>query len=542
MIQPQKAGLNLINLDLSIDILYLFVYYAYKIITSIIIINSIIMKFYFRDNEKVFLESVDGRIKNNCGLAIIYGNRKVGKTEFVKQYMQNKKGVYLSINSNNSKQQLDDISNYIRTLNKLNTFIPSFNSWKELFEFFYFIGKEERFYLAIDEFHNFDNIDKNVFYELKSLVEKYKNESSLLILFISSNLVSIKNNFKDKSSPLYGCEEVMLKINPFNLENVINIYKDNSSLLAIGEIIKIYIAFGGLPKYYYLIDNYNLWNTKLIDVFKVLVMADYAPLGIEYKESILNDFSKTNKTYLSILQAIANGNRTISEISTNINMPATTVMKYLIELSGNKNIITRKLPIHLTAKSAEKFGRYFINSFYDNFWFRFVHPNQIYFELRDHNNLMSLIEKEIDDYVYERAYSLLKEVFIYTADSNLINKYFPYKLTDYGAIWSRKYTIDLALVAADAKQLLLVKVLQQNQNEETQFFNKLIDEIKGIYKGYNINLILISKKKLKKEELKELLFENITNISIKEFFNTLAFEKEELIIKTKLHSYSNTVA
>ena len=500
------------------------------------------MKFYFRDNEKVFLESVDGRIKNNCGLAIIYGNRKVGKTEFVKQYMQNKKGVYLSINSNNSKQQLDDISNYLRTLNKLNTFIPSFNSWKELFEFFYFIGKDEKFYLAIDEFHNFDNIDKNVFYELKTLAEKYKKESNLFILFISSNLVSIKNNFKDKASPLYGCEEVMLKINPFNLENVINIYKDNASLLPIGEIIKIYIAFGGLPKYYYLIDNYNLWNTKLIDVFKVLVMADYAPLGIEYKESILNDFSKTNKTYLSILQAIANGNRTISEISANINMPATTVMKYLIELSGNKNIITRKLPIHLTAKSAEKFGRYFINSFYDNFWFRFVHPNQIYFEMRDHNNLMSLIEKEIDDYVYERAYSLLKEVFIYTADSNLINKYFPYKLTDYGAIWNRKYTIDLALVAADAKQLLLVKVLQQNQNEETQFFNKLIDEIKGIYKGYNINLILISKKKLKKEELKELLFENITNISIKEFFNTLAFEKEELIIKTKLHSYSNTVA
>lgn len=500
------------------------------------------MKFYFRDNEKVFLESVDGRIKNNYGMAIIYGNRKVGKTEFVKQYMQNKNGIYLSINSNNSKQQLDDISNYLKTLNKLNTFIPSFNSWKELFDFFYYVGKDERFYLAIDEFHNFDNIDKNVFYELKSLSEKYICESKLFILFISSNLVSIKNNFKDKSSPLYGCEEVMLKINPFNLENVINIYKDNASILPISEIIKIYIAFGGLPKYYYLIDNYNLWNTKLIDVFKVLVMADYAPLGIEYKESILNDFSKTNKTYLSILQAIANGNRTISEISTNINMPATTVMKYLIELSGNKNIITRKLPIHLCAKSAEKFGRYFINSFYDNFWFRFVHPNQIYFELRDRKNLIAIIEKDIDDYIYERAYSLLKEVFIYTADSNLINKYFPYRLTDYGAIWSRKYTIDLAMVSADEKQLLLIKVLEQQNADSTRYFNKLIDEIKEIYQSYNINLIILSKKKLKKEELKELVFENITNISIKEFFNNLAFEKEELIINTKLHSYSNTVA
>jgi len=500
------------------------------------------MKYYFRENETTFLEGIDERIQDSSGILIVYGKRKVGKTEFVKQYLANKNSVYLSINTNNSKQQLEDISNYLKAQNKLNTFIPSFTSWGELFEFFFFIGKEERFYLAIDEFHNFDSIEKNLFYELKALCDKYKQNSKLFILLISSNLTSIKNNFKSKAAPLYNSEEVMLKINPFNLENVISIYKDNNSVLSISEIIKIYLTFGGLPKYYYLIDNYKLWNMKLFDVVKTLVTADYAPLGIEYKEYILNDFSKNNKTYLSILQAIANGKRTISEISTNINMPSTTVMKYLIELSGNKNIITRKMPIHLPAKSAEKFGRYFINSYYDNFWFRFVNPNQIYFELRDRNTLSTFIEKEIEDYIYERSYSLLKEFFVYNNINSLSQNYFPFDISDYGPIWSRKYTIDLALVSAKSKQLLLLKFLSNNNEEKIEFANKLYEEIKDCYKNYTINIILFTTKKLKKEELREFCFTNCTNLTIREFLNSIAFEKEELIITHKILSLSNTVA
>ncbi len=517
-------------------------YYANRIIISLIIIESIIMKYYFRENEKVYLESVDSGICDNSGFVIIYGNRKVGKTEFVKQYLSDKNGVYLSINTNNSKQQLEDISNYLKAQNTLDTFIPSFSDWGELFEFFFYVGKNKRFYLAIDEFHNFDVIDKNIFYELKSLWEKYYKDSKLFILFISSNLNSIKTNFKDSGSPLYRIPELMLKINPFNLENVISIYKDNDSILPISEIIKIYLAFGGLPKYYYLIDNYKLWNMKLIDVFNILITADYAPLGISYRDSILSDFSKTNKTYLSILQAIANGRNTISEISANINMPATTVMKYLIELSGNKNVITRKLPIHLPAKSAEKFGRYFINSYYDNFWFRFVHPNQIYFELRDCRNLGIFIENEIDEYLYERAYSLLKEFFVYNKGNSFSNNYFPYKLTDYGPIWSRKYTIDLALVSSNEKQVLLFKFMVRENEEKVQYFHKLLEEIKESYKGYSIHLLLFSKHKLSKGELKEYNFDSITNLTIREFLNSIAFEKEELIMKINVLSYSTTVA
>ncbi len=487
------------------------------------------MKFYFREKEIEHFDKVDNLTKDRTALTVLYGNRKVGKTEFIKEFLSKRKGIYLSISTNNSKQQLADITTYLKSIHTLNTFIPTFTSFTELLEFFFYLAKEERFYLAIDEIQNFEIIEKGFAFEFKNLLEKYSKNSKLFITLITFNLHTINQIFNSKDAPLYEVADALIKIHPFNLQNVIAIYKDNNSLLSINEIIKVYLVFGGLPKFYYLIDVYKLWNSDLNEVLKSLVIEDYAPLGITYKETILTDFTRINKTYLSILQAIALGKRTISEISESVNMPATTVMKYLIELNGNKNITTRKLPIHLPDKSAEKFGKYFINSFFDNFWFRFVHPNQIYFELRDKENILEMLKLNIIEYLFERAYSLLKEFFVYNLNSSLINEYFPYKITEFGPIWNRKASIDLALVSSHEKKLLLIQVLNKDTLEERNNFLKLIKEIRNIYEGYKIKLMILSRSLLSKDELQKIDTPDIVNLEIREFLRKIEIEEESLL-------------
>ncbi len=501
------------------------------------------MKFYFREKEIEQLTSITSNPRAKVGSVLIYGNRKVGKTEFVKQFLNSNNGIYLSISSNNSKLQLEDISTYLRSLNQFDFYVPRFSTWYELFEFFYFIAKKERFYLALDEFHNFDLIERSVFSEIKKLYETHNAYSMLTILFISSNLTSIRKNFKDKHSPLYMFNNAEIKINPFKLSNICGLYRENKSVLPVNEIIKIYLVFGGLPKYYFLIDNNNLWNRNLIEILQKLILQDYSPLGFEFKEFLLNDFSKSNKTYLAILQSIAAGKSTVSEIAKDTCVQATTLMKYLNDLVLIKNIISRKLPIHLENESNSKFGKYFINSYFENFWFRFMQPNQIFFELRSYDNLLSIIQSNIDEYLNNRFYSLLKELIFYGDKELFIRRFFPFTISKVGPIWNRKHKFEMCIISKEEKQILLCKIYPENSpivETDIQLYNNSVMEIKEIFKGYTLNLMVISMNRLSEEEY--LLFHNksIINITIKEILENITFTNntlsisENLLINTKV--------
>lgn len=482
------------------------------------------MEYCFRDKEINMLNNLAKEQLNSCGSILIYGNRKTGKTELVKQFLTNNSGIYLSVSTNTSKQQLEDITSYLRATNQFTTYVPFFRNWKELFDYFFFIAKNEKLFLVIDEFHNYDIIEKSIFSEIKRLFDKYKDESKLTIIFISSNLKSINKNFKLQTAPLFHFNNAEIFLKPFNLSNVFTLYKNNKSKLANKEIVKIYLVFGGLPKYYSLIDNYGLWNSPIIKVLEKLVLQEYSPLGFEFKELILNEFNKSNKTYLAILQAIAGGKNTISEIAEDIHVQATTLMKYLNELAYVKNIISRKVPINLDNAENNKYGKYFINSYFENFWFRFIQPNQIYFELQAFDNLLNIIEANIDSYLNERFYSVVKEIFTNNIEHKVLRELFPYQISSIGAFWNRKHKFDIGLISESEKEILLFKSFLYDEEisiDEVALLNKSLKEIKSSYKTYNIKTVLISNKKLKNKELG--LIENtlIKNMQASEILNNL---------------------
>ncbi len=483
------------------------------------------MKYCFREKEINMLNNLANEQKNACGSILIHGNRKTGKTELIKQFLKQNKGIYLTLSTNTSKQQLEDITSYLRTTNQFSTYVPYFRNWKELFDFFFFISQKEKYFLVVDEFHNFDIIEKSIFTEIKHLYEKYKDDSKLTIVFISSNKKSINKNIKSQNAALYSFNNAEIILKPFNLSNVFTLYKNNKSKLANREIVKIYLIFGGLPKYYTLIDNYSLWNSNVVKVIEKLVLHEYAPLGFEFKELILNEFNKSNKTYLAILQAIANGKNTISEIAEDIHVQSTTLMKYLNELSYAKNLITRKTPIHLDEDESSKHGRYFINSYFENFWFRFIQPNQIYFELHSFDNLLNIIKDKIDDYLNERFYSIIKEIFTNDVDHKIIKELFPYQISAIGAFWNRKHKFDIGLISNKEAEILLFKSFLYDEEislAEVELLNKSLKELKSTYKTFNIKTVLISNKKLKNSDLG--LIENtlLSNIQVNEVFNNLS--------------------
>lgn len=416
-------------------------------------------------NRKKEVDFLTQRLNQGEGahFCLVTGKRKTGKTTLVKEYLGRERGAYISIGSKSTSLQLSDISDYLKTFEftKEDVFVPSFKSWKEFFEYLFYISREQRLQIVLDDFQNIEFIEPDVFEVLRKLFENKKSKSYLNLIAISSDFAFINKYFYDKESPLYQITDFTLKLAPFRLKDVIKLYLSCGSKLSPDEIAKIYIIFGGMPYYYNIIRHFQLWNCNANELIKELILSEYAPLRHELSEIVSHDFTRDNKVYFSILQAIALNISNMSAISSAIDFPVTSIAKYLGVLEYKKKLIKRKLPLNEVNKINSKYGKYYISSYFDNFWFRFIQPDFNSFNLGKYKKMLAGINGAIDTYTLDRIYLLIREIINDPENENIIRKYFGTSFNRAGGLWNRKYNIEIA--AEGNNMLLLAKVLHRSE-------------------------------------------------------------------------------
>jgi AAA+ ATPase superfamily predicted ATPase len=416
-------------------------------------------------NRKKEVDLLTQRLNQGQGahFCLVTGKRKTGKTTLVKEYLGRERGAYISIGSKSTSLQLSDISDYLKTFEftEGEIFVPSFKTWKEFFEYLFYISREQRLQIVLDDFQNIEFIEPEIFDVLRKLYENKKSKSCLNLIVISSDFTFINKYFYDKESPLYQITDFTLKLAPFKLKDVIKLYLSCGSKLSPDEIARIYIIFGGMPYYYNIIRHFQLWNCNANELIKELVLSEYAPLRHELSEIVLHDFTRDNKVYFSILQAIAQNISNMSAISSAIDFPVTSIAKYLGVLEYKKKLIKRKLPLNEINKINSKYGKYYISSYFENFWFRFIQPDFNSFSLGKYKKMLAYINGTIDTYTLDRIYLLIREIINDPCNEKTIRKYFGTSFVRAGGLWNRKYNIEIA--AEENNRLLLAKVLHKNE-------------------------------------------------------------------------------
>lgn len=436
------------------------------------------MQFYLRDRELNQLKTLTFDKKTNAKFFLITGSRKVGKTALTNKLIEQGNGIYITISSKSTAMQLKDISSYLRELNPAGSFIPQFENWKHLFKYFFMLGKEKLITVVLDEFHNLCHIDPNACNDLKEVWESHSSSSKLNLICVTFDLNFVKNTFHSENSPLYRMPNFSLRLSPFTLIDVVSIFKLNNSKLTFAEILDIYLIFGGYPKYYHLFDIFGLWDKNLREILKVLIFQHYAPLGNELKDIIVNLFTRENKVYISILQSIALNNHTLTEIAENINLKSTTIAKYLSELENKKHMIKRRQPINVSNNEKSKFGRYYISSYFENFWFRFVQPDIISYELGKFDRMLKNLELSFPEYRKERLPFLIRELMQHSSKIPRLYNLFQHDISQIGSIWNRKHLIDVIAFDDNTKEVLLGVVYTANGNIQVAEMEKILTRLK----------------------------------------------------------------
>ena len=324
-------------------------------------------KFYDRKEELALLNKLSS--SRGFKFIVIYGRRRIGKTRLVQEFLRNKEHTYVFV----PKDKTVDLFLY-ELSNSEN--IPRFTSISDLLK--YLLETNE--FIFFDEFQNFYYLDKSVYSDFQKLIDEYKYKQKNISLLVSGSSFSLmKKILGEHSHPLYGRADIVMRLLPLDIDIVMQMLFD-AGIEDISERIKFYSVFGGVPKYYELINRMEFSDFE--SAIKMFFFDIRIPLLKEEGKTILiSEFGGEYKTYFSILETIASGKNRLSQIANIFGGKSTTASRYLSLLRNEYEIIRRQTPITDDPKKSRA-GIYQIDDNFLKFWFAFVKRYESYYEQR----------------------------------------------------------------------------------------------------------------------------------------------------------------
>ncbi|MBN2618233.1 MAG: ATP-binding protein [Spirochaetales bacterium] len=433
------------------------------------------MKFYNREQELKSLNNIYKQCQKSYGkITVLTGRRRIGKTLLAQKYAKDKEHLYL-FTSKKAEQLLCD--EFIREYEEFTNekFIGNITVFTELFELLLKIGTKKEFVLIIDEFQEFKNINPSTFSEIQKLWDKYKFETHIHIIFIGSIYSLMTEIFQNEKEPLYGRADKIMYIKPFKPSILKEILLDNESY-SNENIFYNYLITGGVPRYQeILIENQCFTKDEIIG--KILEKDSF--FIQEGKTLLIQEFGKDYGIYFSILELIASGQTSRSEIE---NILDKSIGGYLERLENEYDIVTKVKPIG--AKKDSRNQKYTIKDNFLKFWFRFIYKNMTLVQGERFDYVTQLINRDLTTY----AGPLLEKLFI-----EIMSESPKYGLI--GTYWEKGSINEIDIVAIDdiVKELYFAEIKLNKDKiriiklkEKSEAIVKRHPEYKLIYEGLSI--------------------------------------------------------
>lgn len=417
---------------------------------------------------------------NKFEFAVIYGRRRIGKTELIKQFIGDKKAIYFMGIESNAKLNLENFSKSILEFNTGIRTDTSFANFQVALEYVFQLAENERIILAIDEYPYVAHSSKSLASTLQLLIDKYKDSSKLMLILCGSSMSYMEDHVLAYKSPLYGRRTAQIKLLPFDFEETCHYLAGMSG----EDKALMYGAVGGTPQYLLQINNKlsiedNIKNTYL------------NPISFLYEEptNLLKQEVREPAIYTAIITAIATGASRMSDISTKIGEDTsvcTTYIKNLISLG----IVQKETPY------GENAHRKTIYSIADNmfrFWYRFVLAN---------NSIISrgatdLAYKRIEPYFTDYMGKVFEDISTQYLWKLLLSGKSPVEFTSLGRWWGNdpraKSQTEIDIMGEENKDTaLFAECKWTNEKVDLRVLETLIQRSQ-LFAYKNVHLFLFAK-------------------------------------------------
>ena len=391
------------------------------------------MKFYGRNNEVSLLRESRELSHRFAQFTVVTGRRRVGKTEIIKQALNDGEGdfVYLLITRQTEKMLCADLQRDIAAA--IGHRLRIHGECSRLIDLVRAIVEESErapLTLVIDELQEMDRVNPSFFGALQGLWDDHHNTAKLNLV-VSGSVNRLMNRiFFTYGEPLYGRNTGHLKVTPFPVATLKEIFADFNPSYTHEDLLALWSFTGGVARYVELLMTHGAYTREK------MVKAIFGQLTAFVEEGrviLMQEFGNEYSVYFSILSAIASGHTKFAEIRNDLGIEVGT---YLANLNEKYELISRVRP--LFEKEGSKNSVYRIEDCFFRFWFRFVFKYESMINLGRLEQLQEIVNRDYDVF---SGYAL--------------ERYFNWKMicestcTSLGGWWDRKGENEIDLICED---------------------------------------------------------------------------------------------
>jgi hypothetical protein len=353
-----------------------------------------IQQFVDRDEELRFLEERFGSA--GAELVVIYGRRRIGKTELVARFVKGKPAVYFLADRRPERDLLLELRAKMAQVLADESFAKlEVKDWQELFEEFMGWWRGDRVIIVLDEFPALIEGNRAIPSVFQRIWDLRLKDSRVMLILLGSSVGMMETEVLGYRSPLYGRRTGQWKLLPLRFRYLREFFPKYDAV----DLVRAYGCLGGVPAYLLKFDpEVSFWANV---AGKILRRGEFLYGEAEF---LLREELREPRYYSAILKALAAGASSFGEVANATGLEKSILSKYL-DVLEELGWIERLYPIGERLKPRK--GLYQIADPYMGFWFRYVFTNKSDLELGEVESVVERIRRDYDVHlgvVFERLF------------------------------------------------------------------------------------------------------------------------------------------
>ncbi len=416
--------------------------------------------FFNRQNE---LQRLDERYaEKSAQLLIIYGRRRVGKTELLKEFVRDKPHLYFLADLSSEKEQLEQFTERIRSFSQDASLADNpFANWRALFAYLNKLAAQAPLVVIIDEYQYLQASNRAMASMLQTAWDEELKNSFIFLVLCGSYVSFIEQELLGYKSPLYGRRTGQFYVEPLNFYQAGEFFAG----FTMEDKVRAFGIFGGMPAYLLQFDA----RKSIEQNIKATLLRTDAFLNNEARFLLMEEL-KEPRNYFSILKAVAAGNTRANDIVQASGLDRGIVVKYL-DVLQNLRIVLRELPVTELKPEKSRKGIYVIQDQYLRFWFRFIMPNQSYIE---ENRQDFLLQQRILPFLDQYLGDVFEKVCIEFLKRLNRSSELPFQFDRIGRYWKNGAEIDIVAFDSNREQAFIAECKWSSKKVGTNILDELI--------------------------------------------------------------------
>ena len=387
------------------------------------------MRFFGRKDEIAELQNIHKLSLQTARFTIVTGRRRSGKTSLlIKAYENINDMLYFFVARKSEEELCKDFLNEITEKLQI-PILGEVTRFADIFKYLMQVSKTRPLTVVIDEFQDFKRVNPSVFSDMQKIWDLNKQDARINLVVCGSVYSLMNIIFKNNKEPLYGRQTGEIKVTPFPPSVIKEILGTYNPHYTPEDLLALYTYTGGVAEYVEMMIDAGATEKELMTE-KFIGKNSY--FIYEGKNMLIEEFGKDYSRYFEILQLIASGYTTRSEIE---DIMKVEISGYITKLENDYNLISRNMPMF------QKTNRNIHYQIEDNFlrvWFRYIYKYGYMLEVGANKKLKIIMDKDYTTYT-----------------GKVLEKYFTAKLieselfTHISSWWDRKGENEIDIIAAD---------------------------------------------------------------------------------------------